>query len=149
MVSGAALLIERPRMLDEETLVEVRRENLRELARELKEKGQNLADVAGKDESYLSRIIGRNAKKAIGPDICRDIENKCGKARGWLDRVHGLNDKLLQMVADEVDTEARENKRTLTTKQRDSIIAVCYRLAANLQADRGTIRDVVRLAISS
>lgn len=133
-------------MLDHELLIEIRRDNLRQLASEFGGV-MKLSDKTGKDAAMLSKMIGKNAKKPIGEQLARDIEALCGKPRGWLDKVHGLNDRLLQQIADEVDGMARDSKRQITTKQRDAIISVCYRLAATLEADRAMIRDVVKLAL--
>jgi len=60
-------------------------------ARFLADRFETLADFAkclGKAPTQVSRFMGKNPTKAIGKNIAREIEEKCGQPRGWLDQDH-------------------------------------------------------------
>jgi len=140
-------LLESGHMLDDELLYEIRRKNLTSLAEELG--GQSkLATKLGKSESQISHLIGRNAHKPIGEVLAREIEGLAGKPRGWLDRVQGVNEKLLLQITHEVDAIAREKKARLTDKRRTELISLHYKIFAEYGVDRETIRSLLRSAIS-
>lgn len=46
--------------------------------------------VTGKDQTLLSRMIGKNPTKNIGPKVARQIEESYKKPKGWLDREHSV-----------------------------------------------------------
>jgi hypothetical protein len=64
-----------------------------------------------------------------------------------MDRVHGINQRLLNEVMDEVDTMTKMLKIPLRTEVRSELVSLCYKLISQHDADKSTIRDVVRLAI--
>lgn len=66
---------------------EIRKINLRAL---IKAHGGNSAAFAEKVETspvYLSQIFSKKTKAEIGDRLARKIEARCGKPRGWLDRL--------------------------------------------------------------
>lgn len=68
---------------------EIRRENARELARQiggLTEFGRTV----GMEPSQVSQLIGKNPVKNIGNSIARRIEVHFAKPEGWLDTHHGI-----------------------------------------------------------
>lgn len=53
-----------------------------------------LAALAGSSQSYLSQIVGPNAKREMGDDIARRLEYVCKKPHGWIDEIHIEESKL-------------------------------------------------------
>jgi hypothetical protein len=129
-------------MPSEELLSEVRRENLRTIAKDLGG-AKVLAEKTGKTEGQISHLIGKNATKPVRVRIARQIEDKLGLAQGYLDRVHGLNDKLFKLVRQQVDEALKETKTKLTESKRDELIALSYKLEAQYSVGKAVIRDLV------
>ena len=129
-------------MLDEKTVVEIRRENLRAIASDIGGQAR-LAEVLGTSEGLISRWIGKNASKPIGEKIARKIEERLGKPRFWLDRVHGINEKLLEAVMEAVDSEF--GSKPLPPDQRRRLISLLYALYSEDGVNIDRIRDVVAL----
>jgi hypothetical protein len=75
------------------TCMEIRSENLKELEKQVGGR-KNLADKTGKSEIQISQWINQSKDSKTGKprgmsdDIAREIEEKCGKERGWLDNDH-------------------------------------------------------------
>lgn len=132
-------------MPSEELLSEVRRDNLRTIAKDLGG-ASVLAEKTGKSEGQISHLIGRNAKKPIRVRLARQIEDKLGLAAGYLDRVHGLNEKLLKIVRQQVDEALRESRTKLSEARRDEIITLSYKLEAEFGVGSDVIRDFVLIA---
>jgi hypothetical protein len=93
------------------TIDEIRRENLAALIKELGGVS-TFAEKIAKSDSQVSQwrnaSVDSKTKKprGISDDACRDIEEKCGKPRGWMDNNHNESaippvspDKLMQLVA--------------------------------------------------
>jgi hypothetical protein len=132
-------------MPTEELLSEIRRDNLRTIAKDLGG-ASVLADKTGKSEGQISHLIGKNAKKPIRVRIARQLEDKLGLPAGYLDRVHGLNDKLWKIVRQQVDEALREAKLKLSENRREELIALSYKLEAEHGVGRAVIRDLVLIA---
>lgn len=130
-------------MFDHDTLVEIRRENLRAIANE---KGgiTALANLIGKSQGQLSHLIGKAPSKPIGEKIAREIEQKIGLERLWLDRPHGINEKLLDLVMEELDNNIPKNYQ-LTPEKRRRMIALFYALIAENGVRREKIREIIAL----
>lgn len=77
------------------TVSEIRLENLTLLLSELGSL-RALADKANTSASYLSQIKNglRDSKsgtpKSVGSSLARQLEEGCGKPRGWMDEDHSL-----------------------------------------------------------
>lgn len=132
-------------MLDRDLLVDIRRENLRSIAKDLGGPAK-LAEKTGKSEGQISHLIGVNAHKPVGEKLAREFEKACQKPDGWLDRVHNVNDTMLREVSKAVDEIAKSEKLKLTSERRDELISLCYLLVAQHDGDKSLLRKVVKLS---
>lgn len=73
---------------------EIRRNNLRALAKELGGLCK-LAGRLGRSPSYLSHLIKQNPIKNIGDKFSADIEKIFDKPAGWMDRLHDESEDIL------------------------------------------------------
>lgn len=146
-LSGGRLL-QVGEMLDHDLLTEIRRENLRSLATELGGPTE-LANKANKSEGQISHLIGKNAFKPVGEKLAREFESLCGKPLGWMDKVHGVNEKLLKEVMKQVDTILKEKKKKLDDDKRGELVSLCYTLVAQHSADKGIVRKLILMSISA
>lgn len=68
---------------------EIRKENARNLLEsECSGKIVCFAQTLGRPDSQVSQWIGKNAKKNIGQQIAREIDQAFNKPSGWLDQTH-------------------------------------------------------------
>lgn len=137
-------LVESPSMIDAELLVEIRRENLRTL---INESGNNrvFAEKVGKSEAQISHLAGLGAVKVIGEKLAREFEEKTGKPRGWMDRVHGVSDNILAKVMEYVDYYSQEFGYKLDDQTRNELVSLCYKLTAQHDVDKDMLRKIVKL----
>jgi len=70
------------------TIEEIRLENLKTLCSQFKSQRQFAAHVE-KSHTQINQMLRNSASRAaIGSAVAREIEEKCGKPRGWLDHNH-------------------------------------------------------------
>ncbi len=69
------------------TIEEIRRDNLRFAEKEVGGR-PILCDRIGKDEKYVSQLIGKTPTSNIGNKVAREIEQKLGYETGWMDHTH-------------------------------------------------------------
>ncbi len=134
-------------MRDIEILQAIRLRNLRALADEMT--GQNkfvqLAEKLDKSPQQISHLAGKNPTKPIGEKLAREIEQKANKPRGWLDRVHGVDDSLLATVTDQVDAAIKEAGITLSAEKRNRLVSLYYKLVADGMHEKNVLSSLVRL----
>lgn len=68
-------------------IYEIRRKNMRALATAIGG-AKALSDRLDKQESLISRWIGKTAKKRIGPNVSREVEESFNLLKGWMDQPH-------------------------------------------------------------
>ncbi|MEH6534577.1 MAG: S24 family peptidase [Photobacterium frigidiphilum] len=71
-------------------IYEIRLKNARALACQSDSLAQ-FAEKIDRAPTQVSRFMGKNPTKNIGPSIARHIEEACGKARGWMDSLHEIS----------------------------------------------------------
>jgi len=69
------------------TIEEIRLENLKTLCAGFKSQRQ-FALHLGKTAQQVSQLLGKGNARGVGSAVAREIEEKCGKQRGWLDHNH-------------------------------------------------------------
>ena len=127
---------------------EIRRENMRLLAKQLG--GQNrLAEKLGKSEAQIGALIGRTTMRNIGPRLAREVEERLGTPRGWLDHQQKedyFDQDLLIKSVELVEAALRAERLEVAPEKRARLyFEVLKRLRAGL-ANPADIRELVRLA---
>lgn len=85
-------------------IYEIRLKNARSLMSLLGGSITLMSEKIDKPQSLVSRMMGQEPTKNIGPKVARDIENKFGKSKGWLDQIHSE----LEQAHQEPDTNLGE-----------------------------------------
>jgi hypothetical protein len=76
-----------------------RRENLRRMIADTEGGATALAKKLGlKGSSYLTHVAGPSPIKDIGEKAARHIESTLNLPAGWMDRLHGPEDQLVEAV---------------------------------------------------
>jgi len=69
------------------TIEEIRLENLRTLCAGFKSQRKFAAHL-GRTPTQVNQWLGKGTPRAVANAQAREIEEKCGKPRGWLDHNH-------------------------------------------------------------
>lgn len=131
--------------MDKELLFKVRRANLIQLKSEC---GNNtkLAEKIDRGVSQVSRLLKGTGGINIGEDLARHIEQCTKKPYGWMDRVHGVNEDLFADVMDAVDEINQSEKLNLSTKKRNRLASLLYKLRAEHGINQEMMENIVMLA---
>lgn len=108
-----------------------------------------LAAKIGVTKSWLSQLIGKKAARPIGDQAARNIEERLGLAKGWLDSTHKVskvNQEVLMESVDIVTTICREEGISLPPEKFSRIVAVVYQRLEGGPVAKAEIRELVELA---
>lgn len=53
---------------------------------------KKVAEISGLNADYLSQVRSKKTKKNMGTQAARSLETGFGKERGWMDRLHGIEE---------------------------------------------------------
>lgn len=130
-------------------VTEIRRGNLRALAKKENLGTNRLADKLGKTPSYIGQIIGRSPRRGIGNTLAREIEDKFGYPRGWMDQPHSLDamepETMIRAVT-LVEGALRAEKITITDEKKARLYLEVYKRLQTATLDLADVRSLVLLA---
>lgn len=97
------------------TVQEIRRENLKTVLQEW-DTIASFCEEIQTNPAYISQILSQTSRGDIGNNLARRIETASAKPTGWLDKIHGDEEKILREMADVLKMICHEIKN------------ICYRL---------------------
>lgn len=130
-------------------VTDTRRDNLRALAKKEGLGTNKLAERLGKTPSYIGQIIGRNPRRGIGSALAREIEEKFGYPRGWMDQPHSLDamepETLIRAVT-LVEGALQAEKVSLPPEKRARLYLEVYKRLQTATLDLADVRSLVLIA---
>jgi hypothetical protein len=133
------------------SILDIRRNRLRELIRKWGGPGTLAKKLGYTSGSYLAQIAGPNPTRDISEDVARDIEGKLGLSNGWLDKeadtpAGDVNAPLVAEVLRIVMAVTAESKHDIGADKIAEVVALAYeRAAASGSVDERYVRRLVNL----
>lgn len=107
-----------------------------------------LATKIGVTKSWMSQLIGKKAARPIGDQAARNIEEKLGLAKGWLDSTHKaskISQETLMESVEIVTTICREEGISLPPEKFSRIVAVVYQRLEGGPIAKNEVRELVEI----
>lgn len=113
------------------SVYELRRANLRELAKTWGGPTSLAKKLQHSNGSYLAQLIGPHPSRDVSEKTARDIERKLGLSIGWLDQEHAgksspLDDKALGDCVRAIAAALRDAGHTASPVQYGTLVELTY-----------------------
>lgn len=129
----------KPDMDYKEVQQRIRKTNLEAL---ISESGN--AEKFSKKIDVTSSLISRYRKtRPIGEDVARRWESLCEKPPLWMDRVHGVDEELMNVAMESVDDYIASTRTSIAIEKKRKLYALCYKLMAENGADSSVIKSII------